>query len=89
MIGKIQSWKNTLKHLKYHRMYKEWPLGQLPEELKRPELQQLKNMGYFWDNPNEIIEIFEDVYFTPISIKHLISAILDLIQIIVFFLKIL
>jgi dTDP-4-amino-4,6-dideoxygalactose transaminase len=40
-------------------MYKEWPLGQLPEELKRPELQQLKNMGYLWDNPNEIVEIFE------------------------------
>ncbi len=29
----------------------------------------------------EIIQIFEDVYFTPISIKHLIIAILDLIQI--------
>jgi dTDP-4-dehydrorhamnose reductase len=29
----------------------------------------------------KIIEIFEDVFFTPISIKYLIRAILDLIEI--------
>lgn len=40
-------------------MYKEWPLGLLPEELQRPELSQLKIMGYTWDNPNKIVEIFE------------------------------
>ena len=40
-------------------MHKEWPLGLLPEELQRPELSELKNMGYTWDNPNEIVNIFE------------------------------
>lgn len=40
-------------------MYKEWPLGFLPEELQRPELSELNKMGYTWDNPNDIINIFE------------------------------
>ena len=40
-------------------MYKEWPLGQLPEELQRSELSTLSDMGYVWNNPNEIIDIFE------------------------------
>lgn len=40
-------------------MYKEWPLGILPEELERPELKQIQKMGYTWNNPNEIVGIFE------------------------------
>jgi dTDP-4-amino-4,6-dideoxygalactose transaminase len=40
-------------------MYKQWPLGLLPEELQRPELSELKKMGYNWDNPNDVINIFE------------------------------
>jgi len=35
-------------------MYKEWPLGQLPEELERPELKEILKMGYHWNNPNGI-----------------------------------
>jgi dTDP-4-amino-4,6-dideoxygalactose transaminase len=40
-------------------MYKEWPLGQLPEELQRPELNELSKMGYIWNNPNDVVNIFE------------------------------
>jgi dTDP-4-amino-4,6-dideoxygalactose transaminase len=40
-------------------MYKQWPLGLLPEELQRPELSELKKMGYNWDNTNDVINIFE------------------------------
>ncbi len=40
-------------------MFKEWPLGILPEELQRPELSELRKMGYTWENPNEIVNIFE------------------------------
>lgn len=40
-------------------MYKQWPLGQLPTELQRPELNQLKNKGYFFSNPTEVVDIFE------------------------------
>lgn len=44
---------------KSSNMFKEWPLGQLPEELQRPELSKLRTMGYTWVNPNEIVNIFE------------------------------
>lgn len=40
-------------------MYKQWPLGQLPPELQRPELNQLKIKGYFFGNPKEVVDIFE------------------------------
>lgn len=40
-------------------MYKQWPLGQLPPELQRPELNQLKDEGYSFGNPTEVVDIFE------------------------------
>lgn len=40
-------------------MYKEWPLGEVPEHLQRSEFKQLKQLGYSWGNPQEIIDIFE------------------------------
>lgn len=40
-------------------MYKQWPLGQLPPELQRPELSQLKDRGYSFGNPMEVVDIFE------------------------------
>ena len=43
-------------------MYKQWPLGQLPLELQRPELQQIKDHGYSITNPTEVVDIFEKKY---------------------------
>jgi dTDP-4-amino-4,6-dideoxygalactose transaminase len=40
-------------------MYKQWPLGQLPLELQRPELNILKDKGYSFSNPTEVVDIFE------------------------------
>jgi dTDP-4-amino-4,6-dideoxygalactose transaminase len=40
-------------------MYKQWPLGKLPSELQRPELNQLKDRGYSFGNPTEVVDIFE------------------------------
>lgn len=40
-------------------MYSQWPLGELPKELERPELNELKKLGYTWSNPNEIVDLFE------------------------------
>jgi dTDP-4-amino-4,6-dideoxygalactose transaminase len=40
-------------------MYKQWPLGQLPSELQRPELNQLKDRGYSFGNPTKVVDIFE------------------------------
>lgn len=39
--------------------YNAWPLGKLPKELQRPELNQIKEMGYYWSDPRDVIDIFE------------------------------
>ena len=39
--------------------YKSWPLGQLPPEFQRPELDQLKKNGYKFNDPREVVDIFE------------------------------
>lgn len=39
--------------------YNPWPLGNLPEEWKRPEPEQLRNLGYSWSDPRDIVDIFE------------------------------
>lgn len=40
--------------------YNSWPLGKLPEHLRRPEPEQLKVLGYHWEDPRDIIGIFEE-----------------------------
>lgn len=39
--------------------YNSWPLGSLPNEWQRPEPNLLKEQGYKWQDPREIIIIFE------------------------------
>lgn len=39
--------------------YNEWPLGRLPKELERPELDLIKSMGYKWSDPRDVIDMFE------------------------------
>lgn len=39
--------------------YNPWPLGSLPESWQRKEPFLLKDKGYKWDDPREIIDIFE------------------------------
>ncbi len=39
--------------------YNPYPIGQVPERLRRPELQQLKMAGYNYDDPREIVGMFE------------------------------
>lgn len=39
--------------------FQVWPLGQLPEQWQRPELQQVKNLGYHWNDPRDVVDIFE------------------------------
>ena len=40
--------------------YKSWPLGKLPPEFQRPELDQLKKNGYKFNDPREVVTIFEN-----------------------------
>lgn len=40
--------------------YNPWPIGKVPKEFQRPELDKVKELGYHWDDPREIIDIFEN-----------------------------
>lgn len=39
--------------------YNPWPLGRLPERFQRPEPGLVRDAGYAWEDPREIIDIFE------------------------------
>lgn len=39
--------------------YNSWPLGKLPLEWQRPEPAILLENGYRWDDPRDIVDIFE------------------------------
>jgi|TARA_R110002072_G_scaffold301111_1_gene479959 dTDP-4-amino-4,6-dideoxygalactose transaminase len=43
------------KKVKYH----SWPIGRPPAAWDRPELEQVRKAGYDWDDPRDIVEIFE------------------------------
>ena len=36
-----------------------WPLGEIPKELQRPELDQIRKLGSEWDFPHQVVELFE------------------------------
>jgi dTDP-4-amino-4,6-dideoxygalactose transaminase len=40
--------------------YNSWPSGKLPEDWQRPEPEIIKEQGYDWKDPRDIIEIFEN-----------------------------
>jgi dTDP-4-amino-4,6-dideoxygalactose transaminase len=39
--------------------YNSWPLGKLPSEWQRPEPALIRDLGYSWDDPRDIVDIFE------------------------------
>ena len=39
--------------------YNSWPLGKLPKDFQRPELDLVKELGYNWSDPRDIISTFE------------------------------
>jgi dTDP-4-amino-4,6-dideoxygalactose transaminase len=39
--------------------YNPWPLGEIPKHLQRPEPEQIREIGYVWDDPRDIVDIFE------------------------------
>lgn len=40
-------------------MHTTWPLGKIPIEFQRPELSQIKELGYEWQFPHQVVDIFE------------------------------
>ena len=43
-----------------HHHYNPWPLGALPEEMQRPEPAVLLSKGYKWNDPRDIVDLFEE-----------------------------
>jgi dTDP-4-amino-4,6-dideoxygalactose transaminase len=39
--------------------FNSWPAGKLPKEFQRPELDQVKALGYDWNDPRDVIDMFE------------------------------
>tara|TARA_R110000824_G_scaffold49838_10_gene139663 strand:+ start:3012 stop:3719 length:708 start_codon:yes stop_codon:yes gene_type:complete len=39
--------------------YLSWPVGEVPRNFQRPELDQIRELGYEWEDPRDIIDIFE------------------------------
>ena len=39
--------------------FTSWPSGKLPKEFQRPELDQVKALGYDWRDPRDVIDAFE------------------------------
>lgn len=39
--------------------FNSWPSGKLPKEFQRPELDYIKTQGYDWNDPRDVVGIFE------------------------------
>lgn len=39
--------------------YNSWPLGKLPTNFQRPELNSIKENGYIWQDARDAVDIFE------------------------------
>lgn len=39
--------------------YNSWPLGKVPKEFQRPELDEIKKNGYDWKDARDVIDMFE------------------------------
>ena len=40
--------------------FEQWPLGKIPKELQRVELEQVKNLGYHYEDARDLVGIFEE-----------------------------
>jgi dTDP-4-amino-4,6-dideoxygalactose transaminase len=50
--------------------YNSWPLGKLPENWRRPEPELIKKMGFQWQDPRDIINIFESLLASYAGSKY-------------------
>lgn len=39
--------------------YNSWPIGRLPKEFQRKELDTLRELGYNWNDPLDVVKMFE------------------------------
>jgi len=50
--------------------FETWPLGQIPDHLRRPELDEIRQHGYHWDDPYDVVGIFEQKVAEFAGAKH-------------------
>jgi dTDP-4-amino-4,6-dideoxygalactose transaminase len=51
-----------------------WPLGQIPSIFQRPELEHLRIAGYTWQDPYDIVRMFENRVAAFAGAKHGIAV---------------
>ena len=54
--------------------YNSWPLGKVPEELQRKELKTIKEMGYDWKDPRDVVDMFEQKVAEFAGSKYAVSV---------------
>jgi dTDP-4-amino-4,6-dideoxygalactose transaminase len=55
-------------------VYNPWPNGKVPKHLQRPEIDELKRRGYVFDDPREIVSIFEEKVAKFAGSKYAVSV---------------
>lgn len=54
--------------------YNSWPLGKLPKQFQRPELEILKQNGYEWNDARDVVDIFERKIANFANCKYAITV---------------
>ena len=54
--------------------YKTWPLGIPPADWLRPELEKVREAGYKWKDPRDIVKIFENKIAKYAGCKYAIAV---------------
>lgn len=54
--------------------YNSYPLGKVPKELQRPEIDKLKELGYEFNDAREIIDLFENKVAKFAGSKYAVSV---------------
>lgn len=54
--------------------YNPWPLGKVPKEFQRPELEQVKKLGYKWEDARDVVDMFEKEVAKLASSKYAVAV---------------
>jgi dTDP-4-amino-4,6-dideoxygalactose transaminase len=54
--------------------FNSWPSGKLPKEFQRPELDYVKANGYEWNDPRDVVDIFEKKVAEFAGAKYAVSV---------------
>lgn len=54
--------------------YNPWPIGHIPKELQRPDLDDIKQMGYYFQDARDVVRIFENKVARFTGANHAIAV---------------